>query len=146
MSMFVCQLSAASDRRWSLHKLDWDLYLHSKASWFIVNDLFISDPFVWKKEWRLACVELRWLGGRSDDTGVIGPEFPSTARMWQRQQNHTENSGPSAHEQRRQWSPLLGCISDHTDIFNSVHKSYTPTLSPGSRSDENATLEYAKNY
>lgn len=125
MSMFVCQLSAASDRRWSLHKLDWDLYLHSKASWFIVNDLFISDPFVWKKEWRLACVELRWLGGRSDDTGVIGPEFPSTARMWQRQQNHTENSGPSAHEQRRRT-----CLVASLTILTSLTAYTSPTPPP----------------
>lgn len=68
----------------------------------------------------------------------------NTACMWQWRQNHTENSGPSAREPQRQWSQLLGCISDHPYIFNTVHKSYTPTLSPGSRSDENATLEYAK--
>lgn len=39
---------------------------------------------------------------------------------------------------------LYGFISDYPIMFNGVHKSYTPARSPGSRSDENATLENAK--
>lgn len=115
--------------QWPIYK--WPIYMKEKVTPCLHGITMLR----WEKWWywcdRSRVPQFSWMQH-------------NTACMWQWKQNHTENSGPSAREPQRQWSQLLGCISDHPNIFNSVHKSYTPTLSPGSRSDENATLEYAK--
>lgn len=96
-------------------------------------------------------MELLCYGGRSDDTGVIGPEFPSSAGCSTTQpvcgsEDKTTPRTPVRLRVNRRDNEVSCLVASLTNpyIFNSVHKSYTPTLSPGSRSDENATLEYAK--